>query len=152
MLLTLAFMRALVRSQFGEALAAIRDNEERSTFIGFDPKRYKLAAFTIAGILTGLSGALRGLYETSTAPDALTVETSGNFVIYAVVGGVKTLFGPLLGTGLIMYLQNVVSAKTDYWRLIEGVVFVAIVVFLPKGILGAFERRKPAAPRQRKAA
>jgi branched-chain amino acid transport system permease protein len=136
----LAFMRVLVRSQFGEALAAIRDNEERSTFIGFDPRRYKVAAFAIAGALTGLSGALRGLYETSTAPDSLTVETSGNFVIYTVIGGVKTLFGPLFGTGLIMYLQNVVSAKTDSWRLIEGVLFVAIVVFLPRGILGSIAR------------
>ena len=142
MLLVLAFMRTLVRSQFGEVLGAIRDNEERSTFVGFDPRRYKLAAFVIAGALTGLSGALRGLYETSTAPEALTVETSGNFVIYTVVGGVKTLFGPLLGTGLIMYLQNVISAKTDAWRLLEGILFVAVIVFLPGGILGSFRRRR----------
>ena len=140
MLLVLAFTRTLVRSEFGEVLAAVRDNEERSTFIGFDPRRYKLAAFVIAGALTGLSGALRGLYETSTAPDSLTVETSGNFVIFTVVGGVKTLFGPLLGTGLVMYLQNVISAKTDAWRLIEGVLFVLVIVFLPGGILGTLRR------------
>jgi branched-chain amino acid transport system permease protein len=138
----LVFTRTLVRSQFGEVLAAIRENEERSTFVGFDPNRYKLAAFVIAGALAGLSGALRGLYETSTAPDALTVETSGNFVIFTVVGGVKTLFGPLLGTGVVMYLQNVISAKTDSWRLIEGIVFVAIIVFLPGGILGSFGRKR----------
>jgi len=138
----LAFMRALVRSQFGEVLDAIRENEERSALIGFDPRRYKLAAFVIAGALTGLSGALRGLYDTSIAPDALTVETSGNFVIYTVIGGVKTLFGPLVGTGLIMYLQNVLSARTDAWRLIEGLIFVAVVVFLPGGILGTRRRKK----------
>jgi branched-chain amino acid transport system permease protein len=141
MVLVIAFFRTLTRSQFGEVLAAIRENEERSTFVGFDISRYKLAAFAIAGALTGLSGALRGLYETSTAPDSLTVDTSGNFVIYAVVGGVQTLFGPLLGTGLIMYLQNVVSAKTDAWRLIEGVLFVAVIVFLPGGILGTLKRK-----------
>ena len=141
MLAVLAFMRTLVRSQFGEALNAIRENDERSALIGFDPRRYKLAAFVIAGALTGLSGALRGLYETSTAPDALTVETSGNFVIYTVIGGVKTLFGPLVGTGLIMYLQNVLSAKTDAWRLIEGIIFVAVIVFLPSGILGTRRKR-----------
>ena len=135
-------MRALVRSQFGETLAAIRENEERSRLIGFDPKLYKLAAFVIAGALTGLAGALRGLYETSIAPDSLTVETSGNFVIFTVIGGVKTLFGPLLGTGLVMYLQNVVSAKTDAWRLIEGIVFVAVIVFLPGGVLGTFGRKR----------
>ena len=141
-LLVLAFTRTLVRSEFGEVLAAVRDNEERSTFIGFDPRRYKLAAFVIAGALTGLSGALRGLYETSTAPDSLTVDTSGSFVIFTVVGGVKTLFGPLLGTGLVMYLQNVISAKTDTWRLIEGIIFVLVIVFLPGGILGTLRRPK----------
>jgi branched-chain amino acid transport system permease protein len=141
-LLVIAFFRTLTRSQFGEVLRAIRENEQRSTFVGFDIARYKLAAFAIAGALTGLSGALRGLYETSTAPDALTVETSGNFVIYTVVGGVQTLFGPLLGTGLIMYLQNVISAKTDAWRLIEGVIFVLVIVFLPGGLLGTFAKRR----------
>jgi len=138
----IAFSRALVRSQFGEVLGAIRENEERSRFVGFDIARYKLAAFVIAGALTGLSGALRGLYETSAAPDILEVDTSGNFVIYTVVGGVQTLFGPLLGTGLIMYLQNVISAKTDAWRLIEGVIFVLVIVFLPGGVLGTLKKRR----------
>ncbi len=140
----IAFSRALTRSQFGEVLGAIRENEERSRFVGFDIARYKLAAFVIAGALTGLSGALRGLYETSAAPDLLTVDTSGNFVIYTVVGGVQTLFGPLLGTGIIMYLQNVISAKTDAWRLIEGVIFVLVIVFLPGGILGTLQKRRTA--------
>ncbi len=144
MFAVLGFMRTLTRSQFGEVLGAIRENEERSMFVGFDPRRYKLAAFTIAGALTGLSGALRGLYEGSTSPDALTVNTSGNFVIYAVVGGLKTLFGPLVGTGLIMYLQNVISAKTEAWRLIEGLIFVTVIVFLPGGILGSLRRRRAA--------
>jgi branched-chain amino acid transport system permease protein len=138
----LGFVRALVRSQFGETLAAIRENEQRSALVGFDPRKFKLAAFVIAGALAGLSGALRGLYETSIAPDSLTVETSGNFVIYTVIGGVKTLFGPLLGTGLVMYLQNVISAKTDAWRLIEGILFVAVIVFLPGGVLGTFRREQ----------
>jgi branched-chain amino acid transport system permease protein len=138
----IAFSRTLTRSQFGEVLGAIRENEERSRFVGFDIARYKLAAFVIAGALTGLSGALRGLYETSAAPDLLTVDTSGNFVIYTVVGGVQTLFGPLLGTGLIMYLQNVISAKTDAWRLIEGVIFVLVIVFLPGGLLGTLKKRR----------
>ncbi|HMD01665.1 MAG TPA: branched-chain amino acid ABC transporter permease, partial [Candidatus Baltobacteraceae bacterium] len=141
-LIRIAFMRTLIRSQFGETLSAIRENEERSTFVGFDPRLYKLAAFTIAGAMTGLSGALRGLYETSTAPDSLTVETSGNFVVYAIVGGLKTLFGPLVGTGIIMYLQNVISAKTEAWRLIEGLLFVAVIVFLPGGILGSLRPKR----------
>jgi branched-chain amino acid transport system permease protein len=141
LLLVLAFVRTLNRSQFGEILGAIRENEERSIFIGFDPRRYKYAAFVISGALCGLSGALRVLYEGSTAVDTLTIDQSGNFVIYTIVGGVQTLFGPVVGTGLIMWLQNVISAKTEAWRLIEGLIFVAVIIFLPTGIVGAFAKR-----------
>jgi ABC-type branched-subunit amino acid transport system ATPase component/ABC-type branched-subunit amino acid transport system permease subunit len=139
-LLILAFVRTLISSQYGEVLAAIRENEERSVFIGFDSKRYRIAAFTLAGALTGLSGALYGLHQTSTAVDTLDVDTSGSFVIFTVVGGVKTLFGPLLGTGIIEYLQNVISGKTDAWRLIEGLIFVAVIAFMPRGLLGSVPR------------
>ncbi len=141
MFAVLIFVRTLVRSQFGDVLTAIRENEERSTFVGFDVRRYKIAAFVISGALCGLSGALRALYDGSTAIDALTIDTSGNFVIYTVVGGVQTLFGPVVGTGLIMWLQNVISAKTDAWRLIEGIIFVAVIVFLPSGLVGSLRRR-----------
>jgi branched-chain amino acid transport system permease protein len=142
MFLVLAFVRTLTRSQFGEVLAAIRENEERSLFVGFDVRSYKVAAFAISGALCGLSGALRALYDGSAAIDALTIDTSGNFVIYTIVGGVQTLFGPVVGTGLIMWLQNVISAKTDAWRLIEGVIFVAVIVFLPSGIIGSLRKRR----------
>jgi len=139
--IVIALVRTLVRSQFGEVLAAIRENEERSLLIGFDVRLYKIAAFVISGALCGLSGALRALYDGSAAIDALTIDTSGNFVIYTVVGGVQTLFGPIVGTGLIMWLQNVISAKTDAWRLIEGVIFVAVIIFLPGGLVGSLRKR-----------
>lgn len=142
MFIVLAFVRTLVRSQFGEVLTAIRENEERSLFIGFNVRRYKVAAFVISGALCGLSGALRALYDGSAAIDALTIDTSGNFVIYTVVGGVQTLFGPVVGTGLIMWLQNVISAKTEAWRLIEGLIFVAVIIFLPGGIAGSLGKRR----------
>ncbi len=137
-----AFFRRLVHSQFGEVLGAIRENEMRSTFVGFSPTRYKLAAFVIAGALTGLSGTLKGLYDTSTAVDTLTVEQSGNFVVYAVVGGLHTYLGPIVGTALVLYLQNIVSGKTDAWRLILGLIFVGIVLFMPGGILGLFKSKR----------
>jgi branched-chain amino acid transport system permease protein len=135
-----AFMRVLVRSQFGEVLAAIRENEERSTFIGFDPMRYKLAAFTIAGALAGLSGALEGFYQTSTAVETLRIEQSGDFVVDTIVGGVSTLLGPLVGTAIVEYLQNVVGGLTEQWRLIEGILFVVVIVFFPGGLLGALRK------------
>jgi branched-chain amino acid transport system permease protein len=141
-------MRALTRSQFGEVLTAIRENEERSVLIGFNAAAYRLAAFAISGALTGLSGALRALYDGAVPIDAVGIDRSGSFVIYTIVGGVQTLLGPVIGTGLIMYLEAVLSAKFEYWRLIEGVIFVAVIVFLPAGIVGTI--RKTAAERAQK--
>jgi branched-chain amino acid transport system permease protein len=140
LILVLWFVRFIVSSQFGEVLTAIRENEERSEFIGFNPARYKLAAFVISGALAGLAGALRALYDGSVAVDTLSIETSGNFVVYTIIGGVQTLFGPLVGTVVVMYLANVISAKTEAWRLIEGLIFVFVIVFLPGGILGTFRK------------
>lgn len=142
LLLVLWFVRILNRSQFGEVLAAIRENEDRSKMIGFVPSFYRFAAFVLAGALTGLAGGLRAIYDGSVAVEAVGIDRSAAFVIYAVVGGVQTLLGPVIGTGLIMYLENVLSAKTDTWRLIEGLIFVAAIVFLPAGIVGTFKRKK----------
>jgi branched-chain amino acid transport system permease protein len=134
-------VRALTRSQFGEVLPAIRENEERSSLIGFNAAAYRLAAFAISGALTGLSGALRALYDGSVPVDSLGIERSGSLVIYTVVGGVQTLLGPVVGTGVIMYLEAVLSAHVSWWRLVEGVIFVAVIVFLPAGIVGTLTKR-----------
>ncbi len=138
----LILFRALTRSQFGEVLDAIRENEQRSTLIGFNASAYRLAAFTISGALTGLAGALRALFDGSVPIDSLGIDRSGSFVIYTVVGGVQTIFGPIAGTAVIMFLENVLSAKTPAWRLIEGLIFVAVIVFLPRGIFGILKQRE----------
>ncbi len=142
LLASLVFMRTLTRSQFGEVLSAIRENEERSSFVGFNAAAYRLAAFVIAGGLAGLSGALKACFDSSIAVESVDIDRSGSFVIYTVVGGVQTLFGPVVGTGAIMYLENVLSAKTDAWRLIEGVIFVLVIIFLPSGIMGTIAKRR----------
>ncbi len=141
LLVVLLFMRALTRSQFGEVLSAIRENEERSIFVGFNAASYRLAAFAISGALTGFAGALRALYDGTVAVDSLGIDRSGSFVIYTIVGGVQTLFGPVVGTAVIVYLENVLSGVTPLWRLIEGLIFVAAIVFLPNGIVGTLARR-----------
>ncbi len=142
LLAVLLFVRGLVRSQFGEVLHAIRENEERSVFVGFNAARYRLAAFAISGALTGLAGALRALYDGTVAVESLGIDRSGSFVIYTIVGGVGTLFGPVVGSGVIMYLENVLSAKTEAWRLIEGLIFVLVIVFLPAGIIGTLVKER----------
>jgi branched-chain amino acid transport system permease protein len=139
--LVLIGVRTLTRSQFGEVLTAIRENEERSSLIGFNAAAYRLAAFAISGALTGLSGALRGLYDGSMAVEAVGIDRSGSFVIYTIVGGVQMLLGPVVGTGVIMYLETILSAHISYWRLIEGAIFVAVIVFMPAGIVGTIAKR-----------
>jgi branched-chain amino acid transport system permease protein len=147
----LLLVRALTRSQFGEVLTAIRENEERSSLIGFNAAAYRLAAFGISGALTGLSGALRALYDGTVAVDSLGIDRSGSFVVYTIVGGVQTLFGPVIGTGIIMYLESVLSAHISYWRLVEGVIFVAVIVVLPAGIVGTFTKQAAQRAQERRA-
>lgn len=147
LLAVLTFVRTLTRSQFGEVLDAIRENEERSILVGFNASAYRLAAFTISGALTGLAGALRAVYDGAVATESVGIERSGQFVIYTVVGGVQTLFSPVVGTAIIMYLENVLSGKTQAWRLIEGLVFVAVIVFLPRGVLGTLLKQREKNPR-----
>jgi branched-chain amino acid transport system permease protein len=147
LLLVLMLSRMLVRSQFGEVLGAIRENEQRSSLIGFNAAAYRLAAFAISGALTGFSGALRGMFDGSVPIDAVGIDRSGSFVIYTVVGGVQTLFGPVAGTAVIMFLENVLSARTPAWRLIEGLIFVAVIVFLPRGLSTVLKQQRDKNPR-----
>jgi branched-chain amino acid transport system permease protein len=147
LLLVLVLSRMLVRSQFGEVLGAIRENEQRSTLVGFNAPAYRLAAFAISGALTGFSGALRGLFDGSIPIDAVGIDRSGSFVIYTVVGGVQTLFGPVAGTAVIMFLENVLSARTPAWRLIEGLIFVGVIVFLPRGLSTVLKQQRDKNPR-----
>ena len=136
LLVVLVLFRTLIRSQFGEVLDAIRENEQRSVLIGFSAPAYRLAAFAISGGLTGLAGAMRALFDGSVPIDSLSIDRSGSFVVYTIVGGVQTIFGPVAGTALIMWLENVLSAKTDAWRLIEGLIFVGMIIFLRRGVIG----------------
>jgi branched-chain amino acid transport system permease protein len=147
LLLVLMLSRVLTRSQFGEVLGAIRENEQRSTLIGFNAAAYRLAAFAISGALTGFSGALRGMFDGSVPVDSLGIDRSGSFVIYTIVGGVQTLFGPVAGTAVIMFLENVLSARTPAWRLIEGLIFVGVIVFLPRGLSTVLKQQRDKNPR-----
>jgi branched-chain amino acid transport system permease protein len=85
---------------------------------------------------------MRACYDGSISVESVGIDRSGSFVIYTIVGGVQTLFGPVVGTAIIMYLENVLSAKTEAWRLIEGVIFVLVIVFLPAGIIGSMMKER----------
>ena len=136
-----AIMGALLRSPFGRTLVAIRENERRARFLGIPVEQHVWLSFVVSGAFASLAGALFALLNNFTDPRALRWDQSGNFVIMAVLGGMRSFWGPLLGAGLFVVLQDVASTRTQNWMSIVGVVFVLVVLFFPRGVLGYVRRR-----------
>lgn len=135
--LSIYLARRIKRSPYGLMLRAIKTNETRLTYTGINVFRYKVMAFVISGMFGGLAGSLATLHETYVAVSSLHWTTSGEIVMMAVVGGFGTLVGPMIGAGIVLYLENVLSALTAQWYLILGLIFMAFVIFLPGGVMEA---------------
>ncbi len=136
--LLLAYLacRVLVCSHFGQVLVAIRENEDRARFLGYNVQRYKMGVCLISAVLTGLAGALypgRAAYAT---PDLLHWSVSGEFLIMVMIGGLGTLVGPIIGGVFFTVLQEKVSSYVQWYNLVIGLVLVLIVLFVPRGLLG----------------
>jgi branched-chain amino acid transport system permease protein len=133
--------RRFTRSPFGLMLRAIKSNQDRLRYTGIDVWRYKLAGFVLSAVYAGIAGSLMVIYEPYVATEFLHWTTSGEVVIMSVIGGVGTLFGPMLGAAFMMYFENVVSATLgEQWLLILGLVFMLVVIFLPGGIIDGARR------------
>lgn len=139
-LLSYFALRGIVRSQFGHALAGIRQNETRLNAIGYDTTRYKLLAFLIAGLFAGVAGALYAGFNRFVSTGELYWTASGQVLIMVIIGGAGTLIGPVLGAGLILILQNIISSSTERWPTIMGVIFVFFVFAARYGIVGLFKQ------------
>ena len=135
-----ALMWMIVHSPFGKALQAIRDNETRAEFIGIRIRRYRLIAFVISGIFTGVAGALWAPLNGLASPDILVWTFSGEIVFMTVLGGFRTFVGPIVGAVAFVYLKTYAVGFTVYWQLLLGTVLVVLVLALPTGIMGAVER------------
>jgi len=133
-------MWVIVHSPFGKALQAIRDNETRAEFIGIRIRRYRLIAFVISGIFTGVAGALWAPLNGLASPDILVWTFSGEIVFMTVLGGFRTFVGPIVGAVAFTYLKTYAVGFTVYWQLLLGTVLVALVLVLPTGIMGAVEQ------------
>ncbi len=130
----------LVRSPFGLVLRAIRENPLRAQALGHNIQRYKLAVFVVAAMYAGFAGGLLGMMQGFMPPDAFMFATSGEIVMQTAIGGAGTLFGPLIGAAVWLYLSDFFQTTLNLgatWRLILGIVFVLLVVFLRHGIAGA---------------
>ncbi len=130
----------IVRSPVGAVLRAIRDNPVRAAAVGHNIHGYKLTAFVIAAAYAGFAGGLLGIMQGFMPPDAFTFDTSGQLVMQTAIGGASTLFGPLVGATVWLYLSDFLQTTLHLgatWKLVLGVVFVLLVCFLRHGIVGA---------------
>jgi branched-chain amino acid transport system permease protein len=129
----------IVRSPVGAVLRAIRDNPLRAAAVGHNIHAYKLTAFVVAATYAGFAGGLLGVMQGFMPPDAFTFETSGQLVMQTAIGGTATLFGPLLGAAVWLYLSDFLQTTLHIgaaWKLVLGLVFVVLVVFLRRGLIG----------------
>jgi branched-chain amino acid transport system permease protein len=129
----------IVRSPVGAILRAIRENPLRAAAVGHNIHGYKLTAFVIAAAYAGLAGGLLGVMQAFMPPEAFMFETSGQLVMQTAIGGRGTLFGPLAGAGVWLFLQDFLQSTLDLgatWKLVLGLVFVVLVCFLRQGIIG----------------
>jgi branched-chain amino acid transport system permease protein len=136
LVLAWAGCRVLVTSHFGRVLVAIRENEARARFLGYDVQRYKMVVCVISALLTGLAGALYPVRSAFATPDLMLWTESGEFIISVMIGGIGTLVGPIVGGAFFTILRDKVSSYVDWYFIIIGVVLVAIVLFMPRGLLG----------------
>lgn len=129
-------MEGLLHTPFGRLIVAIRANENRVSFLGFDVPRYKLAAFILASNVCALCGALYPMLRGFVSPELMFFQASGNAVITVILGGVGTLIGPLYGSVILTALKSVIGSYTEHHLILIGVLFMLSVIFFPKGLIG----------------
>jgi branched-chain amino acid transport system permease protein len=131
----------ITESPFGYTLRAIRDNTERTEFIGINVQRYMLINFVISGMFCGLAGALWGPFNRSVAPDLCSWQNSGHPVFMAVMGGPHHFLGPMIGSVIFTFLNAFVTGFTEYWPLVSGVVMIIVVLLMPGGLFGIIKSK-----------
>jgi branched-chain amino acid transport system permease protein len=132
----------IVRSPVGAVLRAIRDNPVRAAAVGHNIHSYKLTAFIVAAAYAGFAGGLLGVMQGFMPPDAFMFDTSGQLVMQTAIGGSGTLFGPLVGATVWLYLSDFLQTTLHLgaaWKLVLGVIFVLLVCFLRRGLIGGIE-------------
>jgi branched-chain amino acid transport system permease protein len=144
----------LLDTPFGRVLTALKANEKRVPFLGYSVWRARMAAYVLAGLIAGLSGALYPMLRGFVSPELMFFATSGNAVISVILGGVGTLIGAIYGSVLLVVLKSIIGSWTEHHLIVIGVLFMVCVMFLPKGLVGFvrppvetwLSRRRQAAP------
>ena len=134
-------LRRITQSPFGMVLQSIRENEARTRAIGYPVERYKIMAVMLSGVFAGLAGVLYAVQNRFVAPDFVFFLVSGEAVIFAMMGGIGTLVGPMVGAAFFLLLRETFSRLlTEHYLIPVGIIFIAMVIFLPQGMLGFMRR------------
>ena len=136
LLATIYLVWRIVNSRFGMVVQGARSNERRMRAIGFPTYRYKLACFVIAGTLCGLAGALLANQADFVSPAMMHWTRSGDLIVMVVLGGMASIFGPLIGSVALLVLEEFLSGITEYWQIILGPLLLCVVLFARGGIDG----------------
>jgi len=140
-LVTIAFVRLLQGSSLGAVMVGIRENEMRMRVLGYSVQRYKLAGFVISAMLGGFAGFLNAALLGYVGPTSLFWTTSGEAILMVILGGAGQLAGPVVGAAVFVALSHYATQITDHWRLIVGVIFIAVVLLAPQGLVPLLRER-----------
>ena len=128
--------RGFMNSAMGRAIVAVRENETRASAIGYKPRSLRIVAFVLSSTLAGVAGALHAGFLLFVSPEILHWMLSGHVIIAVILGGAGTLVGPMVGAALIVLAHHKLSAVTDSWPLVMGLLFIFVVIAAPKGLWG----------------
>jgi branched-chain amino acid transport system permease protein len=134
-ILSYFILRLFVNSPLGKGLKGVMENEGRMIALGYNVKKYQIIAYVFAGGLAGLAGGLYIFKTQFASPELFSVHMATTVLIMVFIGGLGTLFGPVIGAGVFIFLQNYISTMTDRWSLIMGLLFIVIVLYNRGGIL-----------------
>jgi branched-chain amino acid transport system permease protein len=151
LLAVFAFLRLLLASRFGHALAGIRSNEQRMRALGYNTYAYKLAAFTLAGALAAVPGYFAAVQFGFVNPEMLSWHQSANVLLMVILGGSGTRFGAIVGAFAFILLEDAFSMATKHWLLLMGGFVILAVMLLPSGLTGLGERWRVLRPAKRDA-
>jgi branched-chain amino acid transport system permease protein len=133
-------MWRFARSPFGLTLRGIRDSETRMRSLGYDVTLHLFIGFTVSGFFAGMAGTMYAFFNNFVSPSTVSLAQSVEALLMAIVGGVGTLFGAIVGAATIILLENTVSTYTERWPTVLGLVFIIVMIFAPEGIVGTILR------------
>ncbi|MBI4963009.1 MAG: branched-chain amino acid ABC transporter permease [Desulfomonile tiedjei] len=131
----------LMRTPFGNTVMAVKGNDERASFLGYNVNRSKLLIFSLAACFAGIAGSLFALFQDFVAPSAISMAMSTEVLFMAFLGGTGSFFGPILGAAIFVYFTDWISSITDRWEFILGLLFIALVLYFHQGFIGLIPSR-----------